>query len=128
MSYGGSREDAEAVGRSGDGGIDGIINEDRLGLDVVYVQAKRWEANTGEPPIRDFVGALDGEGAQKGIFITTSNFNPSAEKFAERSSKNVVLIDGQQLAKLMIEHNVGVSTKDTYVIKRVDSDYFAETE
>ena len=128
MGYGGSREDAEAVGRSGDGGIDGIINEDRLGLDVVYVQAKRWEANIGEPPIRDFVGALDGEGAQKGIFITTSNFNPSAEKFAERSSKNVVLIDGQQLAKLMIEHNVGVSTKDTYVIKRVDSDYFAETE
>ncbi len=128
MGYGGSREDAEAVGRSGDGGIDGIINEDRLGLDIVYVQAKRWEANIGEPPVRDFVGALDGKGAQKGIFITTSEFIPSAEKYAERSSKNIVLIDGQQLAQFMIDNDVGVSTTKTYDIKRVDSDYFAEEE
>lgn len=126
MGYGGSREDAEAVGRSGDGGIDGIINEDRLGLDVVYVQAKRWETNIGEPPVRDFVGALDGKGAQKGIFITTSEFNSSAEKYAERSSKNIVLINGQQPAQYMIDHDVGVSTTRTYEIKRVDSDYFAE--
>ena len=126
MGYGGSREDAQAVGRSGDGGIDGIINEDRLGLDVIYVQAKRWKGNVGEPPVRDFVGALDGKGVQKGILITTSNFNPAATNFAERSSKRIVLINGTQLAQLMIEHNVGVSTVETYEIKRVDSDYFIQ--
>ena len=126
MGYGGLREDAEAVGRSHDGGIDGIINEDRLGLDVVYVQAKRWEANIGEPPIRDFVGALDGEGAQKGIFITTSKFNPSAERFAERSTKKIVLVDGEQLTQYMIDHNIGVATSKIYEIKRVDSDYFSD--
>ena len=126
MGYGGSREDAQTVGRSGDGGIDGIINEDRLGLDVIYVQAKRWQGNVGEPPVRDFVGALDGKGVQKGIFITTSNFNPAAKDFAERSSKRIILINGNQLAQLMIEHNIGVSTVKTYEIKRVDSDYFIE--
>ena len=126
MGYGGSREDAQTVGRSGDGGIDGIINEDRLGLDVIYVQAKRWAGNVGEPPVRDFVGALDGKGVQKGIFITTSNFNPAAKDFAERSSKRIILINGNQLAQLMIEHNIGVSTVETYEIKRVDSDYFIE--
>ena len=126
MGYGGSREDAEAVGRSGDGGIDGIINEDRLGLDVIYVQAKRWTGNVGEPPVRDFVGALDGAGVQKGIFITTSDFHPAAKRFAERSSKRIILINGHQLAQLMIEHDVGVSTVKTYEIKRVDSDYFIE--
>lgn len=127
MGYGGSREDAgKAVGRSHDGGIDGIINEDRLGLDVVYVQAKRLEANIGEPPIRDFVGALDGKGSQKGIFITTSKFNPSAKQFADRSSKKIVLVDGEQLTQYMIDHNIGVATSKIYEIKRVDSDYFAE--
>lgn len=126
MGYGGSREDAQAVGRSGDGGIDGIINEDRLGLDVIYVQAKRWESNIGEPPLRDFVGALDGKGVQKGIFITTSDFNPAAKNYAERSSKKVILINGDELAEYMIKHNVGVSIEKTYEIKRVDSDYFAE--
>ncbi len=126
MGYGGSREDAQAVGRSGDGGIDGIINEDRLGLDVIYIQAKRWGSNIGEPPLRDFVGALDGEGVQKGIFITTSNFNPAAKNYAERSSKRIILINGSQLAQLMIDHDVGVSIEKTYEIKRVDSDYFAE--
>lgn len=126
MGYGGSREDAKAVGRSGDGGIDGIIKADTLGLNVVYIQAKRWEGNVGAPPLRDFVGALDGEGVQDGIFITTSDFNRSAEEFVERSSKRVILINGSQLARYMIDHNVGVSTVETYEIKRVDSDYFAE--
>ncbi len=127
MGYGGSQEDAgKAVGGSGDGGIDGIIKADPLGLNVVYIQAKRWEGNVGAPPIRDFVGALDGEGVQDGIFITTSDFNPAAKEFAGRSSKRVILINGSQLARYMIDHNVGVSTVETYEIKRVDSDYFAE--
>ncbi len=127
MGYGGSREDAQAVGRSGDGGIDGIIKADPLGLKVVYVQAKRWKGKVGAPPIRDFVGALDGEGVQEGIFITTSDFNPAAKEFAERSSKRIILINGSELARYMINHNVGVSIVDTYKIKRVDSDYFAES-
>ena len=126
MGYGGSHEDAQAVGRSGDGGIDGIIKADPLGLNVVYVQAKRWKDNVGEPPLRDFVGALDGKGVQEGIFITISDFNPAAKAFAERSSKRVILINGRELARYMINHNVGVSTTKTYEIKRVDSDYFAE--
>ena len=126
MGYGGSREDAQTVGRSGDGGIDGVINEDRLGLDVIYVQAKRWAGKVGEPPVRDFVGALDGEGVQKGIFITTSDFHPAAKDFAKKSSKRIILINGQQLAQLMIEHDIGVSTVETHEIKRVDSDYFIE--
>ena len=126
MGYGGSREDAgKAVGGSGDGGIDGIIKADPLGLNVVYIQAKRWEGKVGTPPVRDFVGALDGEGVQDGIFITTSDFNPAAKAFAEKSSKRVILINGSQLAQYMIDHNVGVSTTKTYEIKRVDSDYFA---
>lgn len=130
MGYGGSREDAgKAVGGSGDGGIDGIINEDRLGLDVIYVQAKRWENNVSEPPVRDFVGALQGRRARKGIFITTSEFTNSARAYISaidsRDSK-VILIDGKQLAQLMIDHDVGVSIEKTYEIKRVDSDYFAE--
>ena len=127
MGYGGSREDAgKAVGGSGDGGIDGIIKADPLGLNVVYVQAKRWEGNVGVPPVRDFVGALDGERVQEGIFITTSDFNPAAKNFAQRSSKRVILINGSELARYMINHNVGISIVDTYEIKRVDSDYFAE--
>ena len=126
MGYGGSREDAgEAVGRSGDGGIDGIINEDRLGLDVIYVQAKRWEGNVGAPEIAGFAGALAGKGANKGIFITTSDFTKAAKAY-DASGFKIVLIDGHQLAELMIEHNVGVSIEKTYEIKRVDSDYFAE--
>ncbi len=129
MGYGGSREDAKAVGRSRDGGIDGIINEDRLGLDVIYVQAKRWENDVNELPVRNFVGALQGKRARKGIFITTSGFAKSAQDYISaidsRDSK-VILINGEQLTQLMIEHNVGVSTVETYEIKRVDSDYFAE--
>ena len=129
MGYGGSREDAEAVGRSGDGGIDGIINEDVLGLDVIYVQAKRWQADVGEPPVRDFVGALQGRRARKGIFITTSAFANGAKKYVsevDTKDTKIVLIDGRQLAQFMIDHNVGVSVVKSYEIKRVDSDYFAE--
>ena len=130
MGYGGSREDAaEAVGRSHDGGIDGIINEDRLGLDVVYVQAKRWEGNVGRPEIHKFTGALIEKNARKGIFITTSDFSREARESADNSDDpKTVLIDGRQLAEFMIDHNVGVSTVKTYEIKRVDSDYFIETD
>ncbi len=125
MGYGGSREDAQAVGRSGDGGIDGIINEDRLGLDVIYVQAKRWEGNVGAPEIAGFAGALAGKSANKGIFITTSDFTKAAKEFVAAGFK-IILINGNQLADYMIKHNVGVSIEKIYEIKRVDSDYFAE--
>ena len=125
MGYGGSREDAETVGRSGDGGIDGIINQDRLGLDVVYVQAKRWKNNVGAPEIASFAGALAGQSANKGIFITTSDFTKAAKDYDAAGFK-IILIDGKRLAQLMIDHNVGVSTVKTYEIKRVDSDYFIE--
>lgn len=128
MGYGGSRQEAgRAVGRSGDGGIDGIINEDRLGLDAIYLQAKRWEGSVGEGPIRDFKGALDARGAQKGVFITTSSFTPAAIEAARTSrSYKIVLIDGARLAELMIEHDLGVSVAATYQLKRLDSDFFAE--
>ena len=128
MGYGGSRQEAgKAVGRSGDGGIDGIINEDRLGLDAIYLQAKRWEGTVGEGPIRDFKGALDAKGAEKGVFITTSSFTPAAIAAAKTSrSYKIVLIDGARLADLMIEHDLGVSVEDTYQLKRLDSDFFEE--
>lgn len=128
MGYGGSRQEAgEAVGRSGDGGIDGIINEDRLGLDAIYLQAKRWEGSVGEGPIRDFKGALDAKGAQKGVFITTSSYTPAAKEAARTSrSYKIVLIDGARLAELMTEHDLGVSVAATYQLKRIDSDFFIE--
>jgi restriction system protein len=128
MGYGGSRQEAgQAVGRSGDGGIDGVISEDRLGLDTIYVQAKRWQAAVGEPQIRDFLGALVGRGASKGVFITTSSFTEQSRQFAARSlQQRIVLIDGERLAELMIEHDLGVSTAAIYRVKRVDSDYFVE--
>ena len=130
MGYGGSREEAgRAVGGSGDGGIDGVINEDILGLDVIYVQAKRWQADVGEPPVRDFVGALSGRRARKGIFITTSAFSNRAKEYVssiDSRDTKIVLIDGHQLAQSMIDYNVGVSVTKSYEIKRVDSDYFAE--
>jgi len=126
MGYGGSRQEAgEAVGKTGDGGIDGVINEDRLGLDAIYLQAKRWDGSVGEGPIRDFKGALDAKGAQKGVFITTSSFTPAAMQAARNSrSYKIVLIDGQRLAELMIEHDLGVSVAATYQLKRIDSDFF----
>lgn len=128
MGYGGSRKDAgQAIGRSGDEGIDGVINEDKLGLDLIYVQAKRWNtATVGRPEVQSFVGALNGKFAKKGIFITTSSFTKEAREYAQRLDYKVVLIDGWQLVKLMAEHNIGVSTVATYEIKKVDSDYFTE--
>ena len=129
MGYGGSfRDAAEVIGRSGDGGIDGIIKEDKLGLDMIYVQAKRWEGNVGRPEIQKFVGALAGHGAQKGVFITTSNFTQEALEYARNRVNNikVVLIDGRQLAELMMDHNIGVATARVFEVKRLDSDYFTE--
>ena len=127
MGYGGSRKDAgQAIGRSGDEGIDGIINEDKLGLDVIYVQAKRWEDNVGRPEIMKFVGALGGKHAKKGIFITTSKFTPDALDYVKTLDVKVILIDGAQLAKLMADHNVGVQVIASYEIKKIDSDYFPE--
>lgn len=127
MGYGGSREEAgRAVGRSGDGGIDGVINEDRLGLDAIYLQAKRWTNVVGRPDIQQFVGALAGQRASKGVFITTSRFTQEARDYAASSNYKVVLLDGERLADLMIEHDLGVSVAATYQLKRIDSDFFAE--
>jgi restriction system protein len=127
MGYGGSLRDAgQAVGKSGDGGIDGIIKEDRLGLDVIYIQAKRWEATVGRPEIQKFAGALQGHRARKGVFITTSTFSSEAIDFASRIDNKIVLIDGATLARYMIDHNVGVSLSRSYEVKKIDSDYFGE--
>jgi restriction system protein len=127
MGYGGTRKDAgEAIGRTGDGGIDGIIKEDRLGLDIVYVQAKRWSSSVGSPEIQKFAGALQGQFAKKGIFITTSTFTAAARSFASRIDSKIVLIDGDQLAQLMIDFDIGVTRLASYELKRVDSDYFIE--
>lgn len=128
MGYGGSRQDAgERIGKSGDGGIDGIIKEDRLGLDAIYIQAKRWQGNVGRPEIQKFVGALQGQRARKGVFMTTSGFSSDATDYVSRIDVKVVLLDGMQIANLMIDHDVGVSAVSTFVIKRLDSDYFEET-
>lgn len=127
MGYGGTLRDAgQAVGRSGDGGIDGIIKEDRLGLDVIYLQAKRWDSTVGRPEIQKFAGALQGHRARKGVFITTSSFSTDALEFASRIDSKIVLIDGPALAKYMIDHNVGVSPTRSYEVKKIDSDYFSE--
>lgn len=127
MGYGGTRKDAgKAIGTSGDGGIDGIIKEDKLGLDAIYIQAKRWENTVGRPEIQKFVGALTGQRAKKGLFITTATFSSDAEDYVSRIDAKVVLIDGETLAQLMIDHNVGVSTINSYEVKKVDSDYFSE--
>jgi restriction system protein len=128
MGYGGSVEDAgRAVGRSGDGGIDGIIKEDKLGLDVVYVQAKRWSNSVGRPVVQAFAGSLEGVRARKGVLITTSYFSQDAMEYVRMIEKRIVLIDGRQLAELMIDHDIGVNTTHTYKIKRMDSDYFEES-
>lgn len=128
MGYGGTREDAgRAIGKSGDEGIDGIINEDRLGLDVIYLQAKRWEGKVSRPEIQKFVGALQGQKARRGVFITTSSFSSQAKDYASAIETNVVLMDGETLANLMIDHDVGTTLESSYEIKRVDSDYFNET-
>lgn len=127
MGYGGSRQDAgRAIGRSGDGGIDGIINEDRLGLDSIYLQAKRWENPVGRPEIQKFAGALAEHRAKKGVFITTSAFTKEAVASATKHDARIVLIDGEKLATLMIDHGLGVTLAASYDVKRVDSDYFAD--
>lgn len=127
MGYGGTRVGAgRAIGQSGDGGIDGIIDEDRLGLDAIYIQAKRWEGVVGRPEIQKFVGALQGQRAHKGVFITTSDFTKEAQEYVKNISNKVVLINGFALARLMIENNVGVSIATTYQVKKIDSDYFVD--
>ena len=127
MGYGGSRKDAgKIIGKSGDEGIDGTINEDKLGLDVIYIQAKRWEWTVGRPEIQKFVGALQGQKARKGIFITASQFTKEAIEYAQKIEPRIVLIDGEQLAQLMIDNDVGVSKTHAYDIKTLDSDYFSE--
>lgn len=127
IGYGGSRKDAgQAVGRSGDGGIDGIIKEDKLGLDVVYIQAKRWEGTVGRPTVQEFAGSLEGHRAKKGVLITTSRFSQDAKDYVERIEKKIVLVDGEQLAQLMIDHRIGVTEVASYSVSRIDSDYFEE--
>lgn len=129
MGYGGSIKDAgKAVGRTGDEGIDGTIKEDKLGLDIIYVQAKRWKPGNvvGRPELQKFVGALAGQGAKKGIFITTSNFTKEALDYTPRNETKIVLIDGSQLAQLMIDYNLGCTTQQVYELKKIDSDYFGE--
>lgn len=127
MGYGGSINDAgQAIGRSGDEGIDGIIKEDKLGLDVIYIQAKRWQGSIGRPEIQKFVGALHGQRAKKGVFITTGSFTKDAEQYVAAIDPKVVLIAGSRLVELMIDYNMGVSIADTYEIKKVDSDFFLE--
>ena len=125
MGYGGTRKDAgQAIGRSGDGGIDGIIKEDRLGLDIVYVQAKKWDNTVGRPEIQKFAGALQGQRARKGVFITTSEFSRAARDYVSRIDSKIVLIDGETLAQLMLDFDIGVTKVAVYELKRVDSDYF----
>ncbi len=127
MGYGGSRKDAgEAVGKSGDEGIDGIIKEDRLGLDIIYIQAKRWQGTVGRPDIQKFAGALMGKSAKKGIFITTSNFSREAVDFVDKIDSKIILIDGERMAELMTDFGVGVTKVASYDIMKIDSDYFID--
>jgi restriction system protein len=127
MGYGGTLQDAgQSLGKAGDEGLDGIIKEDRLGLDVIYVQAKKWENPVSRPEIQKFAGALQGKRARKGVFITTSSFSQGAREYAESIESKIVLISGQELAELMIDYGVGVSTGRVFEIKRIDYDYFEE--
>ena len=127
MGYGGSRKEAgQAIGKTSDEGIDGIIKEDKLGLDIIYIQAKRWEGVVGRPEIQKFAGALQGQRARKGIFITTSKFTKDALNYVENIETKIILIDGQRLAELMIAYNVGANTTAIYEVKKIDSDYFIE--
>lgn len=129
MGYGGSVKDAgRALTKSGDEGIDGTIKEDKLGLDIIYIQAKKWQSGStvGRPEIQKFVGALAGQGAKKGIFITTASFSKEAREYIPRNETKIVLIDGEELTQLMIDHDLGVTTQRTYVVKRIDSDFFGE--
>jgi restriction system protein len=129
MGYGGGDQQmGSSIGKSGDGGIDGIINEDKLGLDAVYIQAKRYAVDNkvGRPALQGFVGSLTGEGANKGVFVTTSDFSREAVAYVERVQHRIVLINGDRLARLMIAHNVGVRVRQTYLVRSVDEDYFSD--
>ncbi len=129
IGYGGSIKDAgKAIGKSGDEGIDGTIKEDKLGLDIIFIQAKRWKSGNvvGRSELHKFVGALAGQGAKKGIFITTSNFTKEALDYTPKNETKIVLIDGEQLAQLMIDYNLGCTTQQVYELKKIDSDYFDE--
>jgi restriction system protein len=128
MGYGGSIQDAgRAVGKAGDEGVDGIIKEDKLGLDVVYIQAKKWtDTVVGRPAVQAFAGSLEGHRARKGVMITTSTFSQDAQDYVQKIEKKIVLLDGKQLAKLMIEHNVGVTVTAVYSLKKLDQDFFEE--
>lgn len=127
MGYGGNLVDAgRAIGRSGDEGIDGVIKEDHLGLDNIYVQAKKWEGTVGRPEIQKFAGALQGQRARKGVFITTSEFSKDAREYVQRIEAKIVLIDGKTLCELMIDFNVGVNPTERFELKRIDLDFFSE--
>lgn len=127
MGYGGSYKDAgQAVGQSGDGGVDGIIKEDKLGLDAIYIQAKRWDGTVGRPVVQAFAGSLEGHRARKGVLITTSQFSLDAQDYVTRIEKKIVLIDGEELAKLMMDYGIGVAADAIYELKRLDTDYFEE--
>lgn len=127
MGYGGNRQDAgQAIGKSGDGGIDGLIKEDRLGLDTIYIQAKKWEGTVSRPEIQKFAGALQGMRARKGVFITTSSFTKEAREYVAHLENKIILIDGERLTQYMIDFNVGVSIIGTYETKKIDLDYFEE--
>lgn len=127
MGYGGSvKEAGQAIGRIGDEGIDGIIKEDVLGLDLIYIQAKKWNGMVGRPDIQKFVGALHGKRARKGIFITTGNFSNTSKDYTSTISDKIVLIDGLQLAEYMIDNNIGVTLEKSYFLKKLDKDYFEE--
>ncbi len=129
MGYGGSRQDAaRALGRSGDDGVDGLINEDKLGLDIIYIQAKRWNASVGRPIVQAFAGTLEGQSASKGVLITTSQFSQDAREYVDRIHKKIVLIDGEQLVELMIDHGIGVTEIASYSVKKLDLDYFEEDD
>jgi restriction system protein len=127
LGYGGSRRDAgQAIGRTGDDGIDGIIKEDKLGLDVVHIQAKKWQNPVGRPEIQAFVGSLEGQRSKKGVFISTSKFTADAQEYVKRIEKKIVLIDGELLSQLMIDNGVGVSEESRYIVNKLDEDYFIE--
>ncbi|WP_426754202.1 restriction endonuclease [Myxococcus sp. Y35] len=129
MGYGGSRKDAGlAVGQSGDEGFDGIIKEDRLGLDVVYIQAKRWTNTVGRPVVQAFAGSLEGQRARKGVLITTSDFAREVRDYVKQIEKKIVLLNGVELARLMIDHGVGVTEVATYTVKKLDLDYFGDED
>ena len=129
MGYGGSMADVQGVARGADGGVDGVVNQDHLGLDRIYIQAKRWEGSVGRPVIQGFVGALAGVGASKGVIMTTSTFAQPAQEYVKTlTDRRIILVDGRRMSELMLKHSIGVSTKQTFLIQRMDEDFFLELE